>query len=116
LWAGDGRQADVEVVFGPAGFGKNFSVGSRVLSVPTSDASRPQKGDTGPLDFWKSHREFEVFRERFAAEYELNRFVSTEGYVHRQVVGSYERKRWRGRRFGGGPELRRRRRYGEGKI
>jgi hypothetical protein len=43
------------------------------------------------LDFWTSHRGFEVFREKLANEYErFNRLISAEGLVQRQeVVGTY---------------------------
>ncbi len=42
-------------------------------------------------DFWMSHRNFEVFREQFAAEYDrFERLVSSEGLVEReQFVGAY---------------------------
>jgi hypothetical protein len=51
----------------------------------------PAEGRYRVLDFWNSHRQFEVFRERFAAEYErFNQLVSAEGLVDRQeVVGTY---------------------------
>jgi hypothetical protein len=43
------------------------------------------------LDSWTSHRGFELFREKFAAEYErFNRLISADGLVQRQeVVGTY---------------------------
>jgi hypothetical protein len=42
-------------------------------------------------DFWIWHRNFEVFRERFAAEYDrFELLVSSEGLVEReQFVGAY---------------------------
>ena len=51
----------------------------------------PAEGRYRVLDFWSSHRQFEVFREKFAAEYEkFNQLVSAEGLVQRQeVVGTY---------------------------
>jgi hypothetical protein len=43
------------------------------------------------LDFWASHRDFEAFREKFAADYDrFNRQASEEDLVERQVlVGTY---------------------------
>ena len=42
-------------------------------------------------DFWIGHRSFEVFRERFADEFEkFERFLRTDGLVEReQFVGAY---------------------------
>jgi hypothetical protein len=43
------------------------------------------------LDFWSSHRWFERFRERYAAEYEwFHQRMVADGLVERQkVVGTY---------------------------
>ncbi|MBZ5629565.1 MAG: hypothetical protein LAO06_11945 [Acidobacteriia bacterium] len=43
------------------------------------------------LDFWTSHREFEVFRAKFASHYDrFNRQVLEEGLIEKQVlVGTY---------------------------
>jgi len=42
-------------------------------------------------DFWSWHRYFELFRERFAAEYEkFERLIVAEGLIERQqFVGAY---------------------------
>jgi hypothetical protein len=46
-------------------------------------------------DFWSWHRNFEVFRERFSAEYErFERLITAEGIVEReQVLGDYYEKK-----------------------
>jgi hypothetical protein len=51
----------------------------------------PAEGRLRVLDFWSSHRQFEVFREKFAAQCEkFNQLVSAEGLVQRQeIVGAY---------------------------
>jgi hypothetical protein len=43
------------------------------------------------LDFWKSHFEFEFFRQRFQAEYgKFDQWLQAEGLVEKQqLVGSY---------------------------
>jgi len=45
-------------------------------------------------DIWSWHRDFEPFRERFAAEYEkFERLVAAEGVVEREeFVGAYYEK------------------------
>ena len=42
-------------------------------------------------DFWRSHHEFEVFRERFAAEVErFHSLLMSEGIANKfEVVGTY---------------------------
>ncbi len=42
-------------------------------------------------DFWRSHREFEMFRERFVAEVErFHSLLMSEGIVSKfEVVGTY---------------------------
>ncbi len=78
-------------MFGPSGIWKEF-LGRMEGFVGTELRCESEtEGRYRVLDFWMSHWKFEVFREKFAAEYErFNRLVSAEGLVQRQeVVGTY---------------------------
>ena len=91
LWVGEGKEPEFEDVFGPSGAWSSFlrrSEGYRGTEVRCeSQAERRHR----VLDFWASHREFEVFREKFAEDYDrFNRQVSEEGVIEKQIlVGTY---------------------------
>jgi hypothetical protein len=46
-------------------------------------------------DFWKTHRDFELFRERMSADLEkFDRLIELEGLIEKQeFVGAYYEKR-----------------------
>jgi hypothetical protein len=98
----DGRQSDLEVVFGPDGIWVELLrrvpgyIGTQIeCESPVERRYRVQ-------DFWTWYRYFELFRERFAAEYEkFERLVTTDGLVEReQFVGAYYEEE-----AGGGDEM-----------
>jgi heme-degrading monooxygenase HmoA len=87
----DGRQADLEVVFGKAGIWSELLrraegyAGTEIWCE--SSAERRYR----VLDFWRSHREFELFRARFVAERErFHSLLISGGIVSKfEVVGTY---------------------------
>jgi hypothetical protein len=88
---GDGRHADFEVVFGSAGIWAELlgRVAGYIGTEVRCESSVERRFRV--LDFWISHRSFELFREMFVAECDrFNRLVSAEGLVESQeVVGTY---------------------------
>ena len=87
----DGRQADLEAVFGPEGIWSEL-LGRAVGYAGTevwceSLAERRYR----VLDVWWSHHEFEIFRARFGTEVErFQSLLVSEGIASRfEVVGTY---------------------------
>ena len=87
----DGRQSDLEVVFGRDGIWAELLRHSpgyiATLIEFESEAERRYR----VRDFWSWHRYFERFRERCAVEYEkFERLLISDGLVEReQFVGAY---------------------------
>jgi hypothetical protein len=87
----DGRQADLEAIFGPDGIWRELLgraegyTGTEMWCEPSTERRYRVR------DFWRSHREFEVFRERFVAEVErFHALLIGEGIVSKfEVVGTY---------------------------
>ena len=88
---GDGRQADFEAVFGPEGVWSELArrEGGYLGCECTCESQTERRFRV--FDFWLSHREFESFREKFAAEVEkFNMLLLSEGLVVQQeLVGTY---------------------------
>ena len=87
----DGRQADLEAVFGPDGIWSEL-LGRGVGYAGTEIwCESPAERQYRVLDTWWSHREFEIFRMQFASE--VDRFQSllvSDGMASRfEVVGTY---------------------------
>jgi hypothetical protein len=87
----DGRQPDLEAVFGPAGIWSEL-LGRAVGYAGTemwceSLAERRYR----VLDTWWSHREFEIFRAGFGTEVErFQSMLLSEGIASKfEVVGTY---------------------------
>jgi hypothetical protein len=94
FWAGYGRQADFEVVFGTGGvwarllYQADGYLGSEVwCEAPGSRQYRVR-------DLWAWHRDFERFRARFQAEYErFESWILSDGVIEReQFLGAYYEK------------------------
>jgi hypothetical protein len=87
----DGRQADLEVVFGPGGIWSELLRRAAGYVGTESWCESSTERRYRVRDFWRSHREFEVFRERFAAEVErFHSLLASEGIVSKfEVVGTY---------------------------
>jgi hypothetical protein len=102
FWIADGRRADFEVVFGTAGIWRELlSRGDGYLATEIECESVSERRYR-VRDFWVRHLGFELFRERFAAEYErFERLILSDGLVERlELVGAYYEDK-----PGGGDEL-----------
>jgi hypothetical protein len=87
----DGRQADLEALFGPEGIWAEFlKRAPGYIATEVVCESRAERRYR-VCDFWSWHRYFERFRERFAVECaRFERLVATEGVVEREdFVGTY---------------------------
>ena len=87
----DGRQPDLEVVFGPAGIWSEL-LGRAVGYAGTEMwCESPAERRYRVLDTWWSHREFEKFRARFGTEVErFQSMLLSEGIASKfEVVGTY---------------------------
>jgi hypothetical protein len=94
FWIADGRRADFEAAFGQDG------VWSRILRradgyLETELLCEPPQGAQYRVrDFWSWHRNFEVFRARFQAEFErFEQWPRSERLIEReQFLGTYYEK------------------------
>jgi hypothetical protein len=95
FWVADGRQADFETVFGRDGIWRDFLKRAPGCAETEVESEWPAQRRYRVRDFWSWHRNFEIFRERFAAEYErFERLISVEGLIEReQFVGAYYEKK-----------------------
>ncbi len=87
----DGRQPDLEAVFGPAGIWSEL-LGRAVGYTGTEMwCESPAERRYRVLDTWWSHREFEKFRARFGTEVErFQSMLLSEGIASKfEVVGTY---------------------------
>ena len=87
----DGRQADLEAVFGPDGIWSELL--GRAVGYEGTEiwCESPAERQYRILDNWWSHHEFEIFRARFANEVErFQSLLLSEGIASRfEVVGTY---------------------------
>jgi hypothetical protein len=87
----DGRRADFEAVFSSGGIWQELlSRGAGYLETEVRCESASERRYR-VRDFWVRHLRFELFRERFAAEYErFEQLILADGLVERtQFVGAY---------------------------
>jgi hypothetical protein len=87
----DGRQPDLEAVFGPAGIWSEL-LGRVVGYVGTEIwCESPAECQYRVLDTWWSHHEFEIFRVRFGSEVErFQLLLLSEGIANKfEIVGTY---------------------------
>jgi hypothetical protein len=100
FWIADGRRADFEAVFGVSGpwSGLLYRADGYLLSEVRCESQ--DSGQYRVRDFWKWHRDFEVFRERFHKEFDrFEAWLRSEGVVEKeQFLGAYYEK------FEGGDE------------
>lgn len=86
-----GRQSDFEAVFGSGGIWRELL--NRKLGYMGTEVACESQNELRfrVWDFWASHYAFEVFRRKFAVEYErFDRLILSEGFVHRQeFIGAY---------------------------
>ena len=82
----DGRQADFEAVFGPDGIWRELLRRSKGYTRTEAWCESSSERRYRVRDFWKSHREFELFREQFAVEVE--RFQSL--LIREEIISKFE--------------------------
>jgi hypothetical protein len=81
----------LEVVFGKAGIWAELLRRAEGYQGTEASCESLVERRYRVRDFWRSHREFEVFRMRFAAEVErFQSLLMSEGIVSKfEVVGTY---------------------------
>jgi hypothetical protein len=81
----------LEAVFGPGGIWRELLGRAEGYAGAEIWCESPAELRYRVRDFWRSHREFEMFRERFAAEVErFHSLLTGEGIVVKfEVVGTY---------------------------
>jgi len=94
FWVADGRRADFEAAFGISGPWSKllYEADGYLLSECWCEVS--QSLQYRVRDFWSWHRNFEVFRARFHAEFEqFENWICSERLIEReQFLGAYYEK------------------------
>ena len=94
FWVADGRRAQFESVFGVTGaWSRLLRQGSGYLATEVWCES-PESAQYRVKDLWSWHRNFEIFRARFQAEFErFEEWLRSERLVERkQFLGAYYEK------------------------
>jgi hypothetical protein len=100
FWIADGRRVEFEAVFGPAGLWPKLLYRAEGYLLSEVWCESPQLAQYRVKDYWSWHRNFEIFRARFQAEFEsFEQWLRSEGLIEReQFLGAYYEK------FGDGSE------------
>ena len=87
----DGRQADLEEIFGKAGIWSELLRRAEGYAGTETWCESPTERRYRVRDFWRSHRELEAFRSQFVVEVErFHSLLESEGIVSKsEVVGTY---------------------------
>jgi len=100
FWVADGRRPDFEAAFVVGGPWSRllFEAGGYLLTEFWCES--PRQSQYRVRDFWSWHRNFEVFRDRFQAEFErFDEWLRINGVIEKQqFLGAYYE------RFEGGSE------------
>jgi hypothetical protein len=95
FWVADGRESDFELIFGREGIWQDFL--RRAPGYVGTEIERKSRTERRyrVRDCWNWHRDFELFREKFSADYErFERLIAAEGLVEReQFIGAYYEKK-----------------------
>ena len=94
FWATDGRRADFEAAFGIGGVWSKLLYEADGYLRSEFWCESPQSAQYRVKDFWSWHRNFEIFRTRFQAEFEqFENWMRFEGIVREeQFLGAYYEK------------------------
>jgi hypothetical protein len=94
FWVADGRRAEFEAAFGVGGSWSRLLNGADGYLKTEIWPESPEFAQYRVRDFWSWHRNFEVFRARFQAEFErFEKWLRLERLVEReQFLGAYYEK------------------------
>jgi hypothetical protein len=100
FWIADGRRAEFEAVFAVGGLWSKLLCQADGYLETECRCESPESAQYRVRDFWSWHRNFEIFRARFHAEFEqFENWVRYEKLIEReQFLGAYYEK------FEGGSE------------
>jgi hypothetical protein len=87
----DGRRAEFEAVFGPAGAWRELLSEAEGYQRTESRCESPEEGRYRVRDFWSWHRGFEIFRGQQQTRYErFESWIFGERLIEReQFLGAY---------------------------
>jgi len=94
FWIADGRRADFEAAFGPSGIWSKILLRADGYLGTQLWCESPLPAQYRVRDFWSWHRNFEIFRTRFQAEFEgFEQWLRSERWIEReQFLGAYYEK------------------------
>jgi hypothetical protein len=91
FWVADGRRADFEAVFGTGGRWTKLLYEAEGYLLTDVRCESPETRQYRVKDCWNWHRNFEVFRARFQAEFEqFESWIRSEKLIEEeQFLGAY---------------------------
>jgi hypothetical protein len=94
FWIADGRRADFETAFGRDGIWSKILLRADGYMETELRCESSQGTQYRVRDFWSWHRNFEVFRARFQAEFErFEEWLRSERLIEKeQFLGAYYEK------------------------
>ena len=100
FWVANGRRVDFDAVFAVGGTWSRLLHRADGYLLSQVWCESPESSQYRVKDFWSWHRNFEVFRTRFHAEFEqFENWIRSEKLIEReQFLGAYYEK------FEGGSE------------
>jgi hypothetical protein len=94
FWVADGRRAEFEAVFGLGGAWTRLLSQADGYLLTDVWCESPEAGQYRVRDFWSWHRNYEIFRARFHAQFEsFEEWLRGERLVEKeQFLGAYYEK------------------------
>ena len=94
FWVADGRRAEFEAVFGLGGAWTRLLSQADGYLLTDVWCESPEAGQYRVRDFWSWHRNYEIFRARFHAEFErFEEWLRSERLFEKeQFLGAYYEK------------------------
>ena len=91
LLIGEGREADIEEVFGASGIWRGLLKRSQGFLTSELSCESATERLYRLHDLWTSHLEFETFREKYSVEFDrVKQLLIAEGLLEKQVwLGSF---------------------------
>jgi hypothetical protein len=86
----EGKRAKFEIVFGPNGIWARLLRQAEGYIATVVQGESPNDRKYRVRDFWKGHRGFEMFRERFSEDFaRFDREIVDELVEKQEFVGAY---------------------------